>query len=138
MGDLFTARLQGSDLALLSHDMSRDVGFASITLLSLLVGYGTHFVTTLVAITYPCYQTVALIGKSRNDKQDVQWSTYWVIYAVFTLLECASDAIVKFFPFFYLTKVVMLAWCMAPIEANGSNVLHQNVLKRFAGSSKSD
>lgn len=107
-------------------------GFATIILLTLLFGYGTQFVTTVVGLAYPSYETIRL-AKSRSDAQAIQWSIYWVVFGFFSLLECCVDTIIKFFPFYYVTKVLMLAWCMAPIEANGCNILYKNVFSKLMG-----
>ena len=88
---------------------------------------------------YPAYCSIkALESSVKND--DTQWLTYWVVFAFFSVIEYFADFIagwvrlsIFFFkslcifskvPFYWLSKCLFLVWCMAPIEANGANVIY--------------
>ena len=45
----------------------------------------------------------AIESASKDD--DTQWLTYWVVFALFNVVEFASDAIVGWFPIYWLLKV---------------------------------
>ena len=45
----------------------------------------------------------AIETKEKDD--DTKWLTYWVVFAVFTILEYFSDLIVGWFPLYWLAKV---------------------------------
>ena len=39
-----------------------------------------------------------------------------------------SDFIAGWVPFYWLSKVIFLVWCMAPLESNGSKIIYSNVI----------
>lgn len=45
----------------------------------------------------------AIETKEKDD--DTKWLTYWVVFAVFTIVEYFSDFIVGWFPVYWLVKV---------------------------------
>ena len=91
---------------------------------------------------YPAYCSIkALESSVKND--DTQWLTYWVVFAFFSVVEYFADFIAGWVglylfykmlvtnlclftqvPFYWLSKCLFLVWCMAPIEANGANVIY--------------
>ena len=44
---------------------------------------------------------------------NVQWLTYWVVYAFLTVFESAVNA-VYWFPFYYTFKFVLVLWMALP------------------------
>ena len=42
---------------------------------------------------------------SEEKDDDTQWLTYWVVYAVFSVLEFFTDLLLSWFPFYFLLKV---------------------------------
>merc|ERR1712032_125203 len=65
----------------------------------------------------------------KND--DTQWLTYWVVFAFFSVVGYFADFIAGWVPFYWLSKCLFLVWCMAPIEANGANVIYSKVILPF-------
>lgn len=47
--------------------------------------------------------------ESPNKEDDTVWLTYWVVYALFGLVEFFSDLLLFWFPFYYAGKVGRLA-----------------------------
>lgn len=47
--------------------------------------------------------------ESPNKDDDTVWLTYWVVYALFGLVEFFSDLLLFWFPFYYAGKVGRLA-----------------------------
>lgn len=37
----------------------------------------------------------------------------------------------RYFPFYWLAKVIFLAWCFAPVPENGSQRIYQKVLRPY-------
>ena len=58
-------------------------------------------------------------------------SRYWVVLGVFSLVELLLDLAINplaySFPAYLILKCTFLAWCMAPAEWNGSDVIFNNV-----------
>ena len=56
---------------------------------------------------------------------------YWVVLGVFSLVELLLDLAINplaySFPTYLILKCAFLAWCMAPVEWNGSDVIFNNV-----------
>ena len=50
-----------------------------------------------------------------------------VVLAAFTVLELGLDVVMSWAPGYLLAKMAFLAWCMAPIHENGSNVIFNQV-----------
>ncbi len=50
--------------------------------------------------------------------------SYWVVYAFMSVGDFFSGSLFRIIPFYWLTKMCFLIWCIAPIENNGSNVLY--------------
>lgn len=57
---------------------------------------------------HSCLDRVKAI-ESPNKEDDTVWLTYWVVYALFALVEFFSDLLLFWFPFYYVGKVGRLA-----------------------------
>lgn len=55
----------------------------------------------------PLDRVKAIESPSKED--DTVWLTYWVVYALFGLVEFFSDLLLFWFPFYYAGKVGRLA-----------------------------
>ncbi|XP_077888868.1 receptor expression-enhancing protein 6 isoform X3 [Ictidomys tridecemlineatus] len=69
----------------------------------------------------------AIESPGRDD--DTVWLTYWVVYAVFGLMEFFSDLLLFWFPFYYAGKCAFLLFCMTPGPWNGALVLYHHVVR---------
>jgi hypothetical protein len=43
--------------------------------------------------------------ESPNKDDDTKWLTYWVVFALFSIIEYFSDILLYWFPFYWLFKV---------------------------------
>lgn len=64
-----------------------------------------------------------------NKDDDTKWLTYWVVFALFSIIEYFSDIILWWFPFYWLFKCAFHIWCFAPIQNNGSIVIYNRVIR---------
>lgn len=79
----------------------------------LFAGVGGSFITNFIGFVYPLFCSVKAIESKETD-DDTQWLTYWVVYALFNLLDSFATYILYWIPFFYPLKLVFLLWCMLP------------------------
>ncbi|KAH7482293.1 hypothetical protein PRIC1_008219 [Phytophthora ramorum] len=110
-------------------------GGAALTLLLLLVGFGAGLICNLVGFVYPAFCSFKAI-ETDDKKDDVQWLTYWVVYACFNLVEIFADFLLYWIPFYYAFKLGFLLWLFMP-STLGASFLYMHFLAPFLKSQES-
>lgn len=105
-------------------------GSLVVVALYMVFGYFAAFICNFVGFVLPAYWSMTAI-ESSNKEDDTKWLTYWVVFAAFTCVDFFSDAIFTYFPFYWVAKVVFLAWCFAPIKENGSHKIYHKILRPY-------
>lgn len=66
--------------------------------------YAAELVCNSVGFLYPAYGSMLAL-ESPGKEDDRKWLTYWVVFAVFSIIEYFADIIVGWFPLYWLVKV---------------------------------
>jgi len=92
-------------------------------------GFLEIHITSLVSIVFPVFWTVkALEHKEQDD--DKQWYSYWVIWGYFFLLDIIMPGLLKMIPFFYFSKFLFFTWLFLP-STRGALYLYNNVFTKI-------
>ncbi|KAK3676463.1 ER membrane protein DP1/Yop1 [Recurvomyces mirabilis] len=85
-----------------------------------------EFLVNTAGFAIPAYYSLeALFSAGKSD--DTQWLTYWVVYAFFTVIESAINA-VYWFPFYYVFKFVFVLWMALP-QTGGAQLVFRSLLQ---------
>lgn len=108
---------------------------SSLLLLLLLVGFGAGLICNIVGFVYPAFASFKAI-ESTSKTDDVQWLTYWVVYACFNIVEVFADFLLYWIPFYYAFKLGFLLWLFMP-STQGASFLYNHFLAPFLKSQES-
>ncbi|PAV70079.1 hypothetical protein WR25_21652 [Diploscapter pachys] len=106
------------------------LGIAGLQALYLIFGHFAELVCNFMGFIYPAYVSIRAI-ESHSKDDDTQWLTYWVVFAVLSVLEFFSQQILAIFPIYWLFKAVFLLYLYLP-STQGATKLYNRFLKPFA------
>ena len=107
------------------------IGVSTFAVLFLVWGVGAQFVTNLVGFAYPLYESFRSLNaaaSSATTHSQQQWLTYWIIYAIFALVESLTDFFLYWIPFYHLVKIAFLVWCFLP-STRGAELIYVKVIE---------
>ncbi|CAL4069928.1 unnamed protein product, partial [Meganyctiphanes norvegica] len=104
-------------------------GSLALLALYLIFGAAAELICNIIGFIYPAYCSVKAIETTRKS-DDTQWLTYWVVFAVLSIIELPfEDFILHYFPIYWLTKTVFLMWCYLPSSNNGADFVYKVVIR---------
>lgn len=104
-------------------------GIAGLFGLYLIFGHFAELVCNFIGFLYPAYMSVKAIESVGKD-DDTQWLTYWVVFALFNVIEFAADAIVGWFPVYWLCKCALMLYLHLPMTM-GAQKLYVGFIRPF-------
>ncbi|KAL1248761.1 hypothetical protein QQF64_022079 [Cirrhinus molitorella] len=75
---------------------------------------------------YPAYYSFKAV-KSKNVKEYVRWMMYWIVFALYTVVETITDLSLAWFPVYYELKMAFVFWLLSPYT-RGASVLYRKFL----------
>lgn len=106
------------------------LGIVAFVGIYLIFGYGAQLLCNTIGFLYPAYTSIKAIESSRKD-DDTKWLTYWVVFALFSVVEFFADIVASWFPLYWLCKCFFMIWLMMPTDFNGSIILYNRIIRPY-------
>jgi len=81
-------------------------------------------VIVVFGVLYPAYSSYKALN-AKNTRNIVTWMMYWIIFAIFTAIECLTDILLSWLPFYYELKILFLIWLLSP-ATKGTTFLYRH------------
>lgn len=78
---------------------------------------------------YPAYYSFKTV-RAKSVDEYMKWMTYWIVFAIFTAAETFTDVFLKWLPFYFELKILLIFWLL-PSMGNGSPVVYRKCLHPF-------
>lgn len=99
----------------------------AIGFILLLLGRLEDLILGLLGFFYPAWSSFQAI-EANDAVASRQWLSYWVVYAAFSFVEIFSDVVLFWIPFYYVLKLTILLWLLAP-QYKGATIIYSKVLR---------
>jgi receptor expression-enhancing protein 5/6 len=103
------------------------VGFTALFSLLLFLAGGAKLMVDLAGFVYPAYMSFKALD-TPDSEDDIQWLTYWVVFATFSILEQTIGFITDFIPMYFYLKIAFFVWLYHP-QFKGATVLYSKVIR---------
>ncbi|RXN28855.1 receptor expression-enhancing 3-like protein [Labeo rohita] len=61
------------------------------------------------------------------EGKEVRWMMYWIVFALFTVVETATDLTIAWFPLYYEIKIAFVIWLLSPYT-RGASLIYRKAL----------
>ncbi|XP_068162342.1 receptor expression-enhancing protein 3 [Antennarius striatus] len=85
---------------------------------------------------YPAYYSYKAV-KTKNVKEYVRWMMYWIVFALYTVVETITDLTLAWFPLYYELKVAVVIWLLSPYT-RGASLIYRKCLHPLLSSKEKE
>ncbi|ERE92058.1 receptor expression-enhancing protein 3 [Cricetulus griseus] len=82
--------------------------------------------TLVFGMLYPAYYSYKAV-KTKNVKEYVRWMMYWIVFALYTVIETVADQTLVWFPLYYELKIAFVIWLLSPYT-KGASLIYRKFL----------
>ncbi|XP_026888517.1 receptor expression-enhancing protein 3a isoform X2 [Electrophorus electricus] len=75
---------------------------------------------------YPAYYSYKAV-RTKNVKEYVRWMMYWIVFALYTVVETITDLSMAWFPLYHELKVAFVVWLLSPYT-RGASLIYRKFL----------
>lgn len=83
-------------------------------------------VVLMFGTLYPAYYSYKAV-KTKNVKEYVRWMMYWIVFALYTVVETITDLTLAWFPLYYELKIAFVIWLLSPYT-RGASLIYRKCL----------
>lgn len=91
-------------------------------------GFLDFLVCNLIGTIYPAYLSFKAIETKEGD-DDKQWLTYWVVFALYSVMDDFAGILLFWLPFYYPIKLALLIWMVWP-KTKGALIIYEKLVKK--------
>ncbi|XP_061353945.1 HVA22-like protein j [Gastrolobium bilobum] len=97
----------------------------------------TRCLILLLGYAYPGFECYKTVEKNRVDNEELRfWCQYWIIVALFTVLEKFADILIGWFPLYGEMKLALFIYLWYP-KTKGTGYVYDTVLRPYVSSHES-
>jgi hypothetical protein len=105
------------------------LGVLGVSLLLVYFNILELHLTNIISIVYGVYWTMKSF-ENREEGDDKQWLTYWMIWGFFFFLDIIMPNFLKKIPMFYFAKLLFLSWLFLP-STKGALFLYERIFSKI-------
>ncbi|XP_027363258.1 putative HVA22-like protein g [Abrus precatorius] len=92
----------------------------------------------ILGYAYPGFECYKTVEKNRVDIEELRfWCKYWIIVALFTVLEKFTDIFIGWLPMYGEMKIVLFVYLWYP-KTRGSGYVYETVLRPYVSRHEND
>ncbi|KYO28170.1 receptor expression-enhancing protein 3 isoform X1 [Alligator mississippiensis] len=86
----------------------------------------SRVVVLIFGMLYPAYYSYKAV-KTKNVKEYVRWMMYWIVFALYSVIETIADLMVSWLPLYYELKIAFVVWLLSPYT-RGASLIYRKFL----------
>ena len=107
-------------------------GSLSLGVLFVMFGLGQIYITCLLGVVYPVLMSILALDNKKNEDDDKQWLTYWVVFGLFNIVDQFAYFILHYIPFYHFLKLCFLVFLFLP-QIRGATMVYNAIILPYFG-----